>query len=264
MTRDEAKLILQACRPGGQDAANPRCAEAMALAQTDPELAAWLAQERAFDASISAKLKSNPVPPNLRTAILAGEKVIRQLAWWHLINWRRVAACAAILVVGVAAFLFSLNKTQTILAATDEAIEIAQSRVTHLSLHTNNLAGVRQFFSKCRAPADFDVPSGLRKLPVMGGTLVGVQYRTASVVCFRITGQNYLTLFVMDELPDGTIPPEGEIKFVAQGEWTTAIWNEKGKTYMVHGKVHPNSLRRMLTQGRGAGGPLQVESGPPA
>jgi hypothetical protein len=74
MNRDEAKLILQSYRPGGQDAADPHFAEALALAKTDPELAAWFAAEQKFDACVSGGLQQVRVPAELKKEILARQK----------------------------------------------------------------------------------------------------------------------------------------------------------------------------------------------
>ena len=84
------RLILQAYRPGGQDANDPQFAEALALAKADPELSAWFARQQKFDAQVSREIKSLPVPPKLKDKILALENPRRQKivelpapAWWR-------------------------------------------------------------------------------------------------------------------------------------------------------------------------------------
>ena len=57
MNNEEAKLILQAYRPGGQDANDPRFREALEQARRDPELARWFANEQALDSRISTKVQ---------------------------------------------------------------------------------------------------------------------------------------------------------------------------------------------------------------
>ncbi len=67
-----AKLTLQTYRPGGQDAHDPQFRKVLEQASRDPELARWLANERAVDFYIAAKLQAaiNP-PPGLLSELLA-------------------------------------------------------------------------------------------------------------------------------------------------------------------------------------------------
>ena len=246
MTRDEAKALLELYRPGGRDAADPRLAEALQMVSADPELAGWFAREQAFDARICQSLRATPVPAQLQTAILAGGKVLEHLVWWQLVNWRRVAVCAAVLLVGAGFFFFSLNRTQGMIAATQEAIAVAEMRASGLPLQTNNLDSIRAYLAKCHAPSDFQLPKHLSRIPVVGCTLVGVNVQTASVIRFRITGGTSLTLVVTNQMEDEDIPTDGSVKIIQDGVRATAIWNQDGKTYMVFGNVPVDSLRRIL------------------
>ena len=65
MNTQEAKFILQAYRPGGEDAGDPQFAEALAQAKLDPELAKWFAEQLAFDAAASRALKEVKAPAAL-------------------------------------------------------------------------------------------------------------------------------------------------------------------------------------------------------
>ena len=46
MNNQEAKLILQAYRPGGRDTFDPLFAEALEQARRDPELQKWFAERK--------------------------------------------------------------------------------------------------------------------------------------------------------------------------------------------------------------------------
>ena len=63
MNRDEAKFILRACRPGGQDVEDPQFREALDLLKCDPVLAEWFGREQALDGRISEKFCAFPIPP---------------------------------------------------------------------------------------------------------------------------------------------------------------------------------------------------------
>src|SRR4051794_10242828 len=70
MTKEEAKRILAAYRPG-DEGLDSSFAEALQEIGKDPELARWLAEEREFDRAVAAHLNSVPVPFALKTRVLA-------------------------------------------------------------------------------------------------------------------------------------------------------------------------------------------------
>jgi hypothetical protein len=49
MNIEEAKLILSAYRPDGQDAGDPQFQEALELTKQNPDLARWFAEAQAWD-----------------------------------------------------------------------------------------------------------------------------------------------------------------------------------------------------------------------
>ena len=71
MDEQEARLILQAYRPGTEDQTDPQFAEALRASATNPELARWWAEEQAFDRAIATQLDSVPAPFGLKTRLLA-------------------------------------------------------------------------------------------------------------------------------------------------------------------------------------------------
>lgn len=83
MTNHEAKFILSAYRPGGQDACEPMFEEALEQVRRDPELAAWFREERRFDESVSAALvQAVPIPSDLLSRIQAGGRVSEPGRGW--------------------------------------------------------------------------------------------------------------------------------------------------------------------------------------
>ena len=53
MKNQEAKFILGAYRPDGQDAGDPVFAEALSQAERDPDLRTWFERGRKFDTTVS-------------------------------------------------------------------------------------------------------------------------------------------------------------------------------------------------------------------
>ncbi len=74
MDNREAKFLLSAYRPSGQDADDPCFAEALEQARRDPVLERCFNESIAFDATMTEKLRAVEVPPDLRENILAGVK----------------------------------------------------------------------------------------------------------------------------------------------------------------------------------------------
>lgn len=99
MNSQEAKEILLLYRPA-VDREEAEFAEALALARTDPELAAWFQQHCAFQNAAGVAFKQIPVPEGLKEQILSERKS-------HLtLSSRRgalVAACS-LAVIAVASY----------------------------------------------------------------------------------------------------------------------------------------------------------------
>src|SRR6266498_839691 len=98
MNREEARFILHAYRPNGEDAHDPQFEEALALVRTDPELAHWFAREQALDAAIARRIRSVQPPPELTNQLLLARKVIRPRPWWRKPAWIAAAAIVALLI----------------------------------------------------------------------------------------------------------------------------------------------------------------------
>lgn len=74
--RNEARRLLSAYGVGGQDADDPRFREALEMLKADPELAQWFAREQSWDSIIMEQFASFPVPPGLKSRLLAARKVV--------------------------------------------------------------------------------------------------------------------------------------------------------------------------------------------
>ena len=101
MNNQEAQFILRAYRSGGQDANDPQFQEALAHVKKDPALSNWFAEEMAWDAAISAKVKQSWVPVDLKANILAGRKIVHPQPWWKTKTWLAAAASFLILLGGL-------------------------------------------------------------------------------------------------------------------------------------------------------------------
>lgn len=81
MDREEAKKILQVCRPdNSEDRADPVIAEAIALAEKDEELMAWFEAEQDFDRQMCDEFQTIAPPQDLKATILAGMRSHQSVA----------------------------------------------------------------------------------------------------------------------------------------------------------------------------------------
>jgi hypothetical protein len=72
MDREQAKFVLESCQPGMVDMSDSQVAAALGLVAEDHELAAWLAEARAWDENFAAALQRIALPDGLRENILLG------------------------------------------------------------------------------------------------------------------------------------------------------------------------------------------------
>jgi len=97
MNNQEARLILQAYRPGGEDASDPLFAEALEQARRDPELQKWFAEQNALEARLQTRLeRAIPVPRGLKSDLLALRKISR-VPWWF--QPMKLAAAAVVVLL---------------------------------------------------------------------------------------------------------------------------------------------------------------------
>lgn len=76
MDREEAKNLLELCRPENQeDHKDPVLAEAFTLLETDSELKAWFDEQQSVDQRISESMRSIEAPGELKASILAGMRL---------------------------------------------------------------------------------------------------------------------------------------------------------------------------------------------
>jgi len=73
MDRDEAKNILQLCRPGNaSDLNDPLIVEAFELLENNSALQVWFEDQQGFDKKVAANLEAIEPPADLKSSILAG------------------------------------------------------------------------------------------------------------------------------------------------------------------------------------------------
>jgi hypothetical protein len=243
MNRQEAKFILSAYRPGGQDASDPQFQEALALAKADPELGMWFAEELERDAEISRKLNSIQAPAGLRSNILAGQKMSRpegiaRRAW---LAW---AACLVALLSGLMFWMQRPAQAEFALFEREMTGFVTQ-QLDHLDYHTEDIMEIKDWLARHGAHDDFILPAGLASVPGLGCRVLDWRGNAVTLVCFR-RGSEEAHLLVLDRNAVRNAPQPGDTQFGQSGFWTTASWSRGEKVYMLTAKGDRESVARFL------------------
>lgn len=236
MNNEEAKLILQAYRPGGQDANDPRFREALEQAQRDPELVRWFANEQALDSRISTKFQAAIKPPaHLKSQLLAQRKIVRPVAWWKMPACQlAAAACLALLVTFSVLWFKSTGQTQ-FAAYRNEMADFAGHKLDRLDLMSRDVAEVRRWLAQKESHDDLVLPAGLNGRPSLGCRLLDWKGHKVSLVCFELENKQVAHLLVVDSAAFKDAPTKSLV-FNQVGKVATASWSRGGKTYVMASK----------------------------
>jgi hypothetical protein len=236
MNNEEAKLILQAYRPGGQDANDPRFREALEQAQRDPELARWFTNEQALDSRISAKLKTAIAPPtNLKSQLLAQRKILRPVPWWRQPVWQLAAAACVALLVTIAAVWLKPSGATDFSQYRSEMAEFAGKKLDRLDLMSHDVKEIRQWLTQKDAHGDLVLPAGLDGRPSVGCRLLGWHGKKVSLICFDLANHQMAHLLVVDRDAFRDAPAESPV-FNQVGEVATVSWSRGNQTYLIASK----------------------------
>ncbi len=243
---DEARLIFSAYRPNDQDASDPTFAPAIAAAKSDPALAQWLEEQQEFDRTVAGHLRSVVVPADLRAKILAGAQAGRPRSWWTQSRWWALAAVVLILA-GVAA-LWS-GKTDGLADWQRHGLAVLDSleadRV-QFDFEHRDAAALTAWLGARGVPRPAAFPAPLAGRPTYGCKTIAWDGHKMSLICFDLGGGASVHLFTTDRAGLAQVPPDGPARFVREGAWTVALWNEGDQTLMLASDQGEEPLRRVL------------------
>jgi hypothetical protein len=241
MDNEQAKLILQAYRPGGEDADDPFFSEALEQARVDPDLAKWFAEQRAFDEAMRKALQESTPPTGLRDSILLAKK-ISTLSRLQPSRpyWQRpgVMALAASIVVLLAVLIQQgadhyLGQPMTVDAFTQQVLDLKE-RVS-LGKMSSNPTELRAWLAERGAPSDFELPRGLRDAHGLGCQSYTIGGVKVSLLCFMLGEDQFAHLFVVDSDALKDPAPNAKPVIRTEGGIALATWTLGGKSYVLTG-----------------------------
>lgn len=252
MDKHEAKLILQSYRPNGRDASDPAFAEALAMAQADPELKEWFENEQSMDRAISEKLHNTPVPVDLKKTILSGmrteQNIVRpQVVWWKS---PALAWAAVIVVVFAAAFLIQdqrSNSTQAALADYRTTMRQNLDTLSGFDYPTSSPAKIQSWLDEQGIFGDIEIPENLIGKKSMGCKLFDYKDAQSALICFQLPNMQMVHLFVIEKSAIQELDASSTGVFAKCGEWDTCSWEEDDKLFLLLGKVGNSTLERLAS-----------------
>ncbi len=232
MDEQQARLILQAARLGGQDRNDPEIAAALQAVASNPDLSRWFAEEQAFDRAMAAHLEAVPLPYGLKTRIVAqgAEPEPERKRRW-------IFGLAAALAVGVLlAQAFSLWRTPNSGASlpADYAREMTSfiQMVPPLAMESNDLGEIKSWLAQ-KETLPLKVPARLAALAPIGCRILSFRSHDVTLICFHREGKRLAHLFSIDRAAMPKMKPGDKPIFANEHGWMTATWAEGDRVYMI-------------------------------
>lgn len=214
MKREEAKQLLELCRPGMDEGQHdPALAEAYAMLESDAELKAWFEETQQLDARISEHLNSIEAPADLQDTILAGMRLHQtnsahsqpadsrtvpfpttspeqSRAWW-LSPWSGIAALFAIMMIIFVLPEDGPAESQMADADLPPVLQFLSQEIDSLKSWQFEKKGqdpteLQAFLASANAPSPSSIPSSLSNMPSIG--CVTFEYgedAKLSMICFK-------------------------------------------------------------------------------
>ncbi len=253
MTREEAKLILQAARPGGQDLADPQVIAAIERAQQDPELAAWWQAERALDAIICSKLEEISIPPGLRARILdADNRPDTARSWRRSAVFRLAASIALIAALSLLWLARSERGHGGNLGAMQADLSGFLKEFPRLDLETRRWPEITEWLASRTTAPNVEIPPAMQKYPGIGCREFQWRDRRVLLVCFAAQGE-LVHLFIIPpaSLPEPTV--ETRPHFSRVQDWSAATWTRGQVSYLVLTKGNEAFLKGIIPKPQSRG-----------
>jgi hypothetical protein len=245
MDRKEAKLILSALRHGGSEANEPAFAEAVAQAETDPELKAWWQAQQEFDRKIAAKLAEVPVPADLRENILARRKIARFEPRVRYSTWLAAAAVVAFLCVAGTFWQVANYGPVDRSDYTDAVVSELGDNGPDLALTSADHQKIIAWLKAHSAPVG-DMPPRFDEMPTIGCQKYVIHGHNVSLVCFSIANGGIAHFFMVDKSALNDPPAEHGAEFGNVKGWNVAAWSDSRMTYMVATQASVDTLKQLL------------------
>lgn len=244
MKNEEAKFILSAYRPNGQDASDATFSAALEQAKSDPALAKWFEFEQKFDRAMTAKLGDIVPPAGLRAAILAGSRVSgsdQERVWWHQPKW--LALAAGVLVLLSVGALLRPNRVDA-----QELAKFALNDTAHEghSGHGDANEALQETLSNPAVPLGQGVKVDFAALKATGCRTIRFGGHDLLEVCFKRDGK-WFHCYIGQRADFPTALALGASPaFTSSDKLCCASWADTEHVYVVVGSAGIDAVRHLL------------------
>ncbi len=234
MDNNTAKLILGVYRASGDDAQDPFFKDALQHAENDPFLRQWFSEQLRQDGELAGALRNVPVPNDGKAAVLAimGTRPRPRRRWWPM----ALAACFAFFLVLANRFKShsgpSIDLPENATLA-DLAANLAEHHAS-IGLMSPDRLRLEEWITAHGGPRPEHLPPGLATMAVIGCQTWETSRGKVSLLCFVNDRKQSVHLYVFDHVPEGsTLPPMSQPRFERTGQWSMALWQDGGHSYVL-------------------------------
>lgn len=249
MNNEEAKFLLSAYRAGGQDAKDPQFAEALEQARRDPSLRAWFEEQQSIDAKLSDAIRSVPVPSDLKSAILAGRKTVRPVAWHSRRSFAVALAASIVVLLGLGGLLLPWGGDRTLSALRSDMstfLTDLEAGRESLDVKIQDVQKIRSWLAEHTGGETVALPESLQGRSGMGCRVIEWRGERVLLACFQLESGQLAHLLVVDRAALEDPPQTAGPQFVLAGAMSTASWSEGDHTYLLASRAGQAELERLL------------------
>jgi hypothetical protein len=246
VTKEEAKRILAAYRPGDQDRFDSNFAEALQETERDAELAQWFVEEREFDRAVAAQISSVPVPFGLKTRILANirHRTDTKPRWVAALAIAATAAAALLFLAQLIGIWRPSGQHFGSLSEYEQEMMSFVKLPPPLEMESLEMGPIKQWIVERKAPLA-DVPPGIAAVETMGCRVLYFRGYPVTLICF-CHGQTVAHLLMVDRAALPALKPGNPPVVTSQGDWTTATWADQHYACMIAVHDKPAAARQYL------------------
>lgn len=269
MKSEEAKNILQVYRPDSlEDQNDPIFKEALECLDTDPELAAWFAEQQDFDRKVTESLNSVEAPAGLKASILAGMHMHQKSAsqsetsepapattspaWWQN-PWIGIAAIFVVMFAFMAVPRESnpqlaTNAPSNVAAGAPEIFHFLKDQIDQITMERfelidTNPSKLNGYLNSVGAPASQLVSSKLADKESIGCLVIEHNGTKMSIICFSGKMTYHLITAIKSDFPISTT---GEPQFFQADNQTFKVWNQGDKIQILSVQGTQNDLPELI------------------
>lgn len=241
MNREEARLELDATTLRPQDASP----EARAMAEKDPQLAAWLEKRTAFDENVADALQAMTASDaGLRDRILmAARRPAKRARRWITPTLIAAAACVAF---GWVMFWPGNAAMAAWESESLHAVAQVEYGVMKLDERAETYEAVRKLLTEQECPCPSKLPQRLTGLRTYGCKRVQVDGRAATIICFELQPGKEAHLVVFDNTGLGNCPAQDAPSFKSSRNWHYASWSHGSQSFMLATTGDEAALKKLF------------------